>query len=191
LAGTGTLRIIGGEARGRRLEAPRGGKTRPTADRVRESLFNVLGQRFAGERVLDLYAGSGALSLEALSRGASSAVLVESDREAAAVCERNAASLGYAARIELQRADLKSALPRMAGRTFDLVFVDPPYAAGPALALGLLDEYRLVAPGGTVVAEHDKREEPPAAFGALVRRDLRRFGDTAVSFYERPFEEPA
>ena len=158
---------------------------------MREGLFNVLGQRFSGERVLDLYAGSGALALEALSRGAAEAVLVERDREAASVCERNARTLGYGERIELLRGELKAVLPRLEGRRFDLVFVDPPYADGPVLALELVDRQGLLADGGVVIAEHDKRIEPPETVGALARRDLRRFGDTAISFYERPNEEKA
>lgn len=184
------MRIIGGEARGRRLKAPRGAGTRPTADRVRETIFNVLGQRFDGERVLDLFAGSGALALEALSRGAGRAVLVEKDRAAAAICAENAAALGYEGRVEVLRSDVAAAVARLAG-PFDLVFLDPPYAEGPAAALQLLEEHGLVAPGGIAVAEHDRRREPPEAVGALRRIDLRRFGDTAVSFYERSPQEPA
>jgi len=184
------LRIIGGEAKGRRLKAPQGAGTRPTADRVRETLFNILGQRLHGERVLDLYAGSGALALEALSRGASAAVLVERDRVAAQICAENAAALGYAARAQIVRAEVAQAVRRVPG-PFDLVFVDPPYAEGPAAALQLLADLQLVAPGGTVVAEHDKRDEPAERYGALVRKDVRRFGDTAVSFFEHTPQEPA
>ncbi len=183
------MRIIGGEAKGRRLKAPQGAGTRPTADRVRETIFNILGQRLSGERVLDLYAGSGALGLEALSRGAATAVLVERDREAAKICTENAATLGYGGRAEVVRAEVPAALGRIAG-PFDLVFVDPPYALGPGEALQLLAARGLVAPGGLVVAEHGKREETAAAYGDLVRMDLRRFGDTAVSFFERT-QEPA
>lgn len=158
--------------------------TRPTADRVRESIFNILGQRFEGERVLDLYAGSGALALEALSRGAGNAVLVERDRAAARVCEENAAALGFADRVLVQRGEVEAVLGRLEG-PFDLVFLDPPYALGPGPALRLLAERGLVAAGGRVVAEHDRRTEIPETLGDLRRTDLRRFGDTAVSFFER------
>src|SRR4051794_21286152 len=95
------MRIVAGTARGRPLEGPKAAGIRPTADRVRETLFNVLGQFLDGERVLDLFAGTGALSLEALSRGASSAVLVDRDRAAIGLCERNATSLGFRDRVEL------------------------------------------------------------------------------------------
>ena len=178
------MRIIGGEARGRRLKAPHGAGTRPTADRVRETIFNILGQRLDGERVLDLYAGSGALALEALSRGASAAVLVERDREAARICQENVDALGYGSRVQLVRGDAGQALGRLTG-AFDLIFIDPPYAAGPAAALALLGERGLVAPGGRVVAEHDKRDELAERYGSLTCTDRRRFGDTGVSFFER------
>ena len=184
------MRIIGGEAKGRRLKAPQGAGTRPTADRVRETIFNILGQRLSGERVLDLYAGSGALGLEAVSRGAATAVLVERDPKAAGICSENVAALGFGQRAQVLRSDVLAALPRLAG-PFDLVFIDPPYADGPAAALQLLADRNLVAPGGSVVAEHDKRDELAASFGDLTRMDVRRFGDTAVSFYERPTQEPA
>lgn len=185
------LRITGGEARGRRLQAPVGSGTRPTADRVRETIFNILGQRFDGGAVLDLYAGSGALGLEAISRGAERAVLVERDRDAARICGENAAHLGFGERAEVVRAEVAQALRRLAGRRFALVFADPPYAEGPATALALLAELDLVEPGGRVVAEHDKRDTPAERYGELVRTDVRRFGDTAVSFFERPAPEPA
>ena len=184
------MRIIGGEAKGRRLKAPEGAGTRPTADRVRETIFNILGQHFAGERVLDLYAGSGALALEAVSRGASAAVLVERDPKAFRVCQENVATLGFGTRTELVRGEVLAALSKLPG-AFDLVFIDPPYAEGPAEALQLLGERGLVAPGGRVVAEHDNRDELALAYGDLARIDVRRFGDTAVSFYERTTQEPA
>lgn len=173
------------------MKAPQGAGTRPTADRVRETIFNILGQRLEGEAVLDLYAGSGALGLESISRGASRAVLVERDRSAASICSENAASLGWSDRVEVIRSEVPAALERL-GRTparFALVFVDPPYADGPMAALEKLGP--LVLPGGRVVAESDKRNAPGERYGSLVRTDVRRFGDTAVSFYECVPTEPA
>jgi pantetheine-phosphate adenylyltransferase/16S rRNA (guanine(966)-N(2))-methyltransferase RsmD len=180
------VRIVGGTARGRRLEAPRGSHTRPTADRVRQSIFDTLGQFFDGGAVLDLYAGSGAMGLEALSRGAERAVLVDRDREAVRCCRNNATALGLAARVEVLPVDVAAAVERLAarGQRFDLVFVDPPYAEGPEAALAALDAAGIVAPGGRVVAEHDRRHPPPDRAGLLSRTDRRTFGDTAVSFYE-------
>src|SRR4051812_28311593 len=124
------MRIVGGTARGRPLAGPKHEGLRPTADRVRETLFNVLGQAFDGERVLDLYAGTGALAFEALSRGASHAVLVDPDRAAVKLCEANAATLGFADRVEILSLKADRAVDRLckAERTFELIFADPPYA---------------------------------------------------------------
>ena len=180
------MRIVAGSARGRPLQAPRGPHTRPTADRVRQSIFDTLGQFFDGGAVLDLYAGSGALGLEALSRGVARAVLVDRDREAFAVCRANATTLGFADRTELLPLDAVAAVQRLGarGERFELVFVDPPYADGPEAALEALAAAGIVAPAGRVVAEHDKRRPPADRVGSLARVDLRTFGDTAVSFYE-------
>jgi 16S rRNA G966 N2-methylase RsmD len=113
-------------------------------------------------------------------------VLVDRDREAGRCCRENAAALGFAAAAELLPLDAVQAVKRLAarGERFDLIFVDPPYADGPEAALAALAAAGLVAPGGRVVAEHDKRKEPAERFGGLLRTDLRTFGDTAVSFYE-------
>lgn len=185
------MRIVGGEARGRRLKAPEGQGTRPTADRVRETLFNILGQRLHGvDAVLDLYAGSGALSLEALSRGASRALMVEKDRRAADVCRENAESLGYGGRVEIVRGDAVGSLGRLRGRRFHLVFLDPPYVDSPDPALEILGQGESLSDDATVVLEHDKRISPQERYGVLVRTDSRRFGDTVVSFYERSQQEP-
>ncbi len=178
------VRIVAGDARGRRLEAPEGEGTRPTADRVKQAVFDILGQSFDGGEVLDLYAGSGALALEALSRGMAKAVCVEKDPAAAAIARKNAAALRYEARVEVLELPVERALPRLASRRFDLVFVDPPYASGPGAALALLGEAGCLAPTATVVAEHDKRTETRDRYGALVRTDVRTFGDTAVSFFD-------
>jgi 16S rRNA (guanine966-N2)-methyltransferase len=180
------VRIVAGTARGRPLLTPKGKGIRPTADRVRETVFNVLGQWMDGMRVLDLYAGTGALALEALSRGAERAVLVDDDREATRLCRQNAEGLGFSGRVEI----LAMPVPRAAGllarraATFDLVFADPPYAARVVTdVLELVARHRLLAPGGTLVIEHDRREPAPDAHAEFARVDQRRFGDTQVSFY--------
>jgi 16S rRNA (guanine(966)-N(2))-methyltransferase RsmD len=176
-------RIIAGEARGRRLAAPRGIGTRPTSDKVREAVFNLLGQFFEGGEVLDLYAGTGALALEALSRGCARAVCVEADRGAAEVLRRNAAACGYEGRVELLHGRVPQALARLAPGRFALAFVDPPYAEGPEAALQGLAA--LMAPGGRVVAEHDARRPPPEQAGALGLVDRRAYGSTGISIYRR------
>jgi 16S rRNA (guanine966-N2)-methyltransferase len=177
------VRIIGGTLGGRRLRAPRGSATRPTADRVREALFNILGD-VAGRRVLDLFAGTGALGLEAVSRGAALAVLVDRGADAARCLVDNAAALGLAGVARVLRADAAQALGRLAaaGERFDLVFADPPYAAAEsARVLAALSP--VLAPGARVVVEHDRRAPPAERYGALALVDRRRYGDTEVSFY--------
>lgn len=176
-------RIIAGAARGRRLAAPRGLATRPTSDKVRGAIFNLLGQFFEGGAVLDLYAGTGALALEALSRGCERAVCVEADRGAVEVIRRNAEACGCGVRVEVLRARVDEALARLQAGTFALVFIDPPYAEGPEAALAAVE--RVVRDGGRVVAEHDARRPPGDAYGALSLVDRRGYGDTGVSIYVR------
>jgi len=174
------LRIVGGEARGRKLRAVPGDATRPTSDRVRQSLFDLLGQRTDGLAVLDLYAGTGAMALEALSRGAAGAVLIEKEARACGVIHGNVADLGFEGRCQVIRDDLPGALSRLR-RKFDLVFSDPPYALRAAQAvLDGLSTNDLLAPGARVVLEMDKREETPSCPAGLRIADDRRYGDTRV-----------
>lgn len=175
------MRIVAGSARGRPLQAPRGSATRPTSEKVRGAVFNLLGQFFEGGQVLDLYAGSGALALEALSRGCDRALCVERDRAAAEVILGNAARCGLADRLEVRQEDVLAALRRLPRAAFQLAFLDPPYAEGLAPALALLPP--LMAPGGRVVAEHAARGLPPEAPGALALEDRRAYGDTGISIY--------
>ena len=177
------MRIVAGEARGRRLLAPPGLATRPTGDKVRGAIFNLLGQFFEGGRVLDLYAGSGALALEALSRGCAGAVCVESDQSAAGVIRRNAEACGLSGRVEVRCEPVEAALGRLPPGAFALAFLDPPYAEGPEAALARLGP--LLAPGGVAVAEHDARRPPPDRLGALSLLDRRRYGATGISIYRR------
>ena len=169
------MRIVGGEARGRTLRAVPGDTTRPTADRVRQSLFDVLGQRCDGLSVLDLYSGTGALALEALSRGALSATLIEQDAKACEVIRFNIDALRYGDRCTLLRDDATRALRRLRG-PFELVFSDPPYALRAAQAT--LDALApLLAPSARVVLEMDRREPLPTRCAVL---DDRLYGDTRV-----------
>ncbi len=179
------MRIIAGEARGRKLYAPGGEDTRPTADRIRESVFGILGVRVLGARVLDLFAGTGALALEALSRGADRATLVDRDFKAISCIHRNAeAVLGAQglARAEIIRADYRRAIERMQG-SFDLVFLDPPYRMEAAYgdALARLRARGLLSPGATVVLERAEARNTPLPEGFAVR-DGRLYGETRVEF---------
>ena len=177
------MRIVAGTARGRRLAVPGGAGTRPTSDKVRGAVFNVLGQFFDGGRVLDLYAGTGALALEALSRGCAEATCVDDSASAAETIQRNAAACGFAARVTVLRRRVADALRALPAGRFDLAFVDPPYAEGPGAALEALD--RLLRPGASVVAEHDRRSPPLDRVGALVLADRRAYGDTGISIYRK------
>jgi 16S rRNA (guanine966-N2)-methyltransferase len=173
------VRVVAGEFRGRRLAAPRGARTRPTADRVREALFSMLGD-VSGARVLDLYAGSGALGIEALSRGAASAVFVERDARAAAVIERNLSSLGL--QQEVLRQDAVRFLARSTG-TFDLVFCDPPYDAAAGLAEPLAEHLpALTTEDARIVTESDKRTPLELPFRLLTERT---YGDTRIAIHAR------
>jgi 16S rRNA (guanine(966)-N(2))-methyltransferase RsmD len=175
------VRVVAGSARGRRLAAPPGAGTRPTSDKVRGAIFNLLGQFFQGGRVLDLYAGSGALALEALSRGCEAATCVESDGAAAEVIRRNARLCGLSGRLEVRCEPVEAALARLPAGGFDLAFLDPPYARGPEEALASLD--RLLRPGALAVAEHERRRPPGDRYGRLALVDRRRYGETGVSIY--------
>jgi 16S rRNA (guanine966-N2)-methyltransferase len=173
------LRVVAGEFKGRRLAAPRGARTRPTADRVREALFSMLGD-VASARVLDLYAGSGALGIEALSRGAASALFVERDPAAVAVIERNLAPLEVDATVA--RADAVGWLARAEG-PFDLVFCDPPYDSASRLAGPLAERLPgLTADDARIVTESDKRNPLELPFPLIVERT---YGDTRIAIHGR------
>jgi 16S rRNA (guanine966-N2)-methyltransferase len=177
-------RIIAGLAGGRRLAVPPGSGTRPTSDRVRESLFSRLESLGAvdGARVLDLYAGSGALGLEAVSRGAASAVLVEADRRAADVARRNSRDLGLdGVRVVIDRVERYLATAAARGESVDLVLCDPPYVlSADALAAVLVDVARMLAPGGVVAVERAARTGEPGWPSGLSAIDGRATGETAV-----------
>ena len=177
------MRIIAGSHKGSRIFAPKG-ETRPTGDRVREAAFNLIG-RVDGTAVLDLFAGSGAMGLEALSRGAASAVFVESDREAQRAIERNLEKLDLkGARIVKSDARRALATEAAAGRRYDLVLVDPPYRMLDSL-LPTLSRYlpALVAEDGLVVVESAKREHPELP---LPERTSRVYGSARLTVFEAP-----
>jgi 16S rRNA (guanine966-N2)-methyltransferase len=177
-------RIIAGRFRGRRLQAPAGLATRPTGDRMKETLYNVLGDGVAGGRVLELYAGSGSLGLEALSRGARHVVFVETAPPALAALRANVVALGVEPDVEVVRDDALRYLARVRGAAFDLVLADPPYALAVETAL-VAAGVTAVAPGGTLVLQHARRwQAPPPPDGWRLLRP-RRFGDTVIDFFVR------
>lgn len=189
------MRVIGGEFRSRRLQTPAGDATRPTSDRLRETLFNVLGPGVDGARFLDLYAGSGAVGVEALSRGAVFAGFVERGPAAFAAIRSNLAVLGLGGRALVESRSVAAALGRLVetGGSFDFVFLDPPYEALTEYAdtLGLLgrEAARLLRPGALVIAEHAKRQALPEQVGVLRRHRLLQQGDAALSFFAVAVEE--
>jgi 16S rRNA (guanine966-N2)-methyltransferase len=176
--------VIAGEARGVPLRAPRGADTRPTSDKVRGAIFSMLASMgVAMDRVLDLYAGTGALGIEALSRGAGHADLVERAPAACAAIRANLAKTKLDARARLVQADVERALARLEGR-YDLVFLDPPYTDERADAvIASLGATGVVDAESVVVYEHSRRREPPATCGPLTLRTTRRHGDTCVTIY--------
>lgn len=178
------LRIIAGELRGRRLAAVPGLGTRPTAERTRESIFSILGDTVRGAQVLDLFAGTGAYGIEALSRGAAAAVFVDIGRPALNVLNANLAACRLDARARVIRWDAGRNLNclRRLGALFQLVFLDPPYHAElVAPALRHLEGARCLAPGARIVVEHAD-DEPVVAAAAFALRDQRRYGRTRISF---------
>lgn len=177
------MRIIAGEARGRRLHSPRGMTTRPMMDRAREALFSSLAPLIPDSAVLDLYAGSGSLGLEALSRGAASAVFVEQGKAALDALRRNVAMIGLGGLVVA--SDVKRFLENSRDQ-FDLVFVDPPYAVELASVSEILELIaERVPPGGTVVLHRPDGEDPPDEPANLLSVDERRYGGTRLWRYER------
>lgn len=183
------MRIIAGDARGRKLVAPAGEMTRPTSDKLRGSLFNILGTRALGARVIDLFGGTGALALEAMSRGAASAVLVDVDHRAIEAMRANAQSVlgaGYESRVLIVKADYKKAIEALPGAPFTIAFLDPPYAmyAAYADAIARLSVRGLIAEDGIVVCERARGTEPVQAAGFQIC-DARVYGDTFVDILRR------
>lgn len=190
------LRIIAGELGGRRLRTPAGRLTRPTADRVREALFNILGPPPEGAAVLDLYAGSGALGIESLSRGAAHATFVEQDAQVCRTIAVNLRELGLAERATVLGRPVRPALGQLAARApaapFQWIFADPPYANSGTSGelpwlLDLIGRSALLAPDGLLIVERATRDADAfasalAATPGLALHDRRRYGDTALLF---------
>jgi 16S rRNA (guanine966-N2)-methyltransferase len=181
------VRVSGGEFRGRGLAVPPG--ARPTEGRVREALFSIWGERIENARLLDLFAGSGVVALEALGRGAVSVLAVDGDPRAVRTLEKNVEAVG-ARGIEVRRLPLPEGLARLAAEgagPFDLVFADPPYAFADygALLAGVAPLLAADPADSEVVVEHSSRRELPLEVGRLVRADVRRYGESSLSFYRR------
>lgn len=182
------LRIVAGKHRGLHLVSPKGKRLRPTADRVRQAIFNILGTDLTELWVLDLFAGTGAMGLEALSRGASFVVMVDQHPTALKLIGRNLAACGNPQNVKVYRLDLRRSLRGLMRQDyhFDLVFLDPPYGRGlNQRCLEQLGNGMLLNRTATVVSEHALEERLTSAYGCLQRQTTRRYGNTAVSFYRR------
>lgn len=177
------MRVIAGTAGGRTLRAPRSRDTRPITDRVKESLFGILGEGVVGARMLDLYAGSGAIGIEALSRGAEHCTFVERGREALDVLRQNLEHTGLSARATVLPVPVERFLAGRAGETFDLAMLDPPFAERAILA-PLEALVPSLAPGATVVVRTFWRTQVPSPAALVVTR-TRRFGETLLTFLQR------
>jgi len=182
------VRVSGGELRGRALEVPPG--ARPTEGRLREALFSIWRERVAGARFLDLFAGSGAVGLEAASRGALRVVCVDGDLRAVRAIAGNVSRLGKGL-AEVRRLTLPAGLVRLASEgPFDLIFADPPYRFSDHAAL-LAAAAPLLAEEGEIAVEHSTRTELPAEVGSLLRVDVRRYGESSLSFYRLRYDSRA
>jgi len=180
------MRVIGGNARGRQLKVPKGQSLRPTAGRIKESLFDILPHDLSGAKVLDLFAGTGNLTIEALSRGAAEAILVDSSAQSAKAIRENLRRLGSAKRAKLWAMPATRALRTLArqGETFDLIFIDPPYERQliePSLKI--IDKETLLRDSGVLIAEHSVREKITLYLENLNLTDQRRYGSTMLSFF--------
>lgn len=182
------IRVIAGQARGMKLKTPRGMNTRPTVDRVKGSLFNILQPYLDGSRVLDLFSGTGALAIEALSRGAVSAVLVDADRSCCEIIRDNLEHTGFKENAVVYCRKASAAVFDLGrnGNQFDIVFMDPPYIQNFIQeTLQLLMDNDIIVDGGMVVAEHHRQESVPEALGYLVKARTQAYGETCISIFVR------
>jgi 16S rRNA (guanine966-N2)-methyltransferase len=192
------MRIVAGKYRSRLLKSLKGNVLRPTSDRLRETLFNVLGPSVSGSRFLDVFAGTGAVGIEAISRGAVEVVFIENHIPAATLIRRNLASLAIQNGAQVLSLDALRALEKLAARhnptnaPFDFVFVDPPYAEKDQYdsVLGFLGAAPFLSQGSLVIAEHRRTHELARRIGRLLQTRILRQGDAALSFFEHQAAEP-
>ena len=181
------MRVIAGKYRSRSLRSLKGNALRPTSDRLRETLFNILGNAVSGAMFVDFYAGTGAVGIEALSRGARRAIFVEQHAASAALIRRNLDSLGIGGEAEILSLDVLRGLKRLEARhtQAEFIFLDPPYAADEEYqsVIEFLGQSSFVAPGGRVIAEHLRKRSLPVQAGKLERIRIVEQGDAALSFY--------
>ena len=179
------MRVAGGEARGRRLKGAAVPGVRPTTERVRAAIFNILAvEQYLGKRTLDLYAGTGSLGIEALSRGAGWCDFIERDRKQCAIIRENLATTGCDMRAAVRQGDAVRTLTSLHGN-YSLVLLDPPYRMGAyhQVMEAISNHPKLIAPGGTIIAGNSRQTELRAAYGTLRRLEFRQYGDNVLNFY--------
>ncbi|MCX7921263.1 MAG: 16S rRNA (guanine(966)-N(2))-methyltransferase RsmD [Clostridia bacterium] len=182
------LRVISGTAKGHKLKTVKGDVTRPTSDRVKESLFNIIAPYIAESDVLDLFAGTGNLAIEALSRGAKTAVLVDKSHESIMVIKENLAHTKMVDRATVLVGDVAVMIKKLynEGKKFDIIFLDPPYNKNLVQStLNHILENDIITDGGIIVAERDKDDDVPEEFGVLKLIRDQKYGDTVLSFYKK------
>lgn len=186
------MRVIAGDAKGTRLEAPKGQDTRPTLDRVREALFSILGSKVSQARVLDLYAGTGAIGIEALSRGAAHCEFIETNAQCAGLIRRNLVAARVESRAEIRQLRVVDAIAELggAGQSFDLIYADPPFGSEDySLICAELTRYDLLGPDGILIIEHDSRTSLSDCSRALSCFREASYGATCLSFFSLHQEE--
>ena len=179
------MRITGGTGRGRTLRVPAGEHVRPTSDKVKQALFNILGARLDGAAFLDLFAGTGGIGIEALSRGASRAVFIDDSRKSLDAVRHNIGQAGFGSSAQVIASKAESFIRKTEDR-FDIVFLDPPYTQEIVPLLELIAGSSLLAPDAVIVAEHFKKQPSPERAGALTRYREAVYGDTVLAFYRAP-----
>ncbi|MCT4565049.1 MAG: 16S rRNA (guanine(966)-N(2))-methyltransferase RsmD [Maledivibacter sp.] len=188
MKGAYNLRVISGEARGIRLKAQKGMDTRPTSDKVKESVFNILAPYIEDSKVLDLFSGTGNLGIESISRGASKAYLIEKNRKCFDVIKDNVMKTKFDDKIEILIKDASSALKIFGkiGEKFDIIFMDPPYLKGFIIpCLEEINNLHLLSIDGLIVIEHDIKDIIPENIGYLVKFKEKKYGATMISFYHK------
>ena len=177
------MRVSGGKGRGRKLRVPAGARVRPTSDKVKQALFNILGDRVQGAAFLDLYAGAGGIGIEALSRGAGRVIFVDTSRDSADCIRQNLDNMGIGEGAQVIQADVQAFLNKH-GETYDIVFLDPPYAMDLGPLLEQIGAARVVKVDSLVIAEHFKKQPSPEQAGRLVLDREKHYGDTVLAFYK-------
>ncbi len=177
------MRISGGTGRGRRITVPSGSVVRPTSDKVRQALFNILGDRISGSVFLDLFAGAGAVGIEAISRGAGLVVFVDASRRSAGIIEKNLHKTGFWEKAKVVVADAEAFIKRQSG-PYDIIFMDPPYAEDIGDLLERIGDSGLLKPDGLLVYERFRKRPSLEKSGTLILFREARYGDTVLSFYK-------